>query len=51
MPRTRSPRSRPSTRSGRAVELTAEDLAAFDAAPPIGAAAGDRYADMGSIDL
>jgi aryl-alcohol dehydrogenase-like predicted oxidoreductase len=33
-----------------AVELTAEDLAALDAALPIGAAAGDRYSDMGSID-
>ncbi|CAN5355640.1 aldo/keto reductase [soil metagenome] len=33
-----------------AVELTAEDLAALDAALPIGAAAGERYADMGTID-
>jgi len=34
-----------------AVELTAEELAALDAALPVGAAAGERYADMGSIDL
>jgi aryl-alcohol dehydrogenase-like predicted oxidoreductase len=33
-----------------AVELTAEDLAALDAALPVGAAAGERYSDMGSID-
>ena len=33
-----------------AVELTAEDLAALDAALPLGAAAGDRYSDMGPID-
>ena len=33
-----------------AVDLTAEDLAALDAALPIGAAAGERYADMGTID-
>ncbi len=33
-----------------AVEVTAEDLAALDAALPIGAAAGERYADMGTID-
>jgi aryl-alcohol dehydrogenase-like predicted oxidoreductase len=33
-----------------AVELTAEDLAALDAALPVGAAAGERYADMGTID-
>jgi len=33
-----------------AVELTAEDLAALDAALPVGAASGERYSDMGSID-
>ena len=33
-----------------AVELTAEDLAALDAALPLGAAAGERYADMATID-
>ncbi|MGV8977154.1 MAG: aldo/keto reductase [Cellulomonas sp.] len=33
-----------------AVELTVEDLAALDAALPLGAAAGDRYSDMGTID-
>jgi aryl-alcohol dehydrogenase-like predicted oxidoreductase len=32
------------------VELTAEDLARIDAIAPRGAAAGDRYADMSSID-
>jgi aryl-alcohol dehydrogenase-like predicted oxidoreductase len=32
------------------VELTAEDLARIDAIAPRGVAAGDRYADMSSID-
>jgi aryl-alcohol dehydrogenase-like predicted oxidoreductase len=32
------------------VELTAEDLARIDAVFPQGAAAGDRYADMSTID-
>jgi aryl-alcohol dehydrogenase-like predicted oxidoreductase len=32
------------------VVLTADDLAAIDAAAPYGGSAGDRYADMGSID-
>jgi aryl-alcohol dehydrogenase-like predicted oxidoreductase len=32
------------------VELTDEDLARLDEVAPVGAAAGDRYADMSSID-
>jgi hypothetical protein len=32
------------------VELTADDLARIDEAAPPGAAAGDRYADMSTID-
>ena len=32
------------------VELTEEDMAAIDAAAPAGAAAGERYPDMSSID-
>ncbi|NLT06701.1 MAG: aldo/keto reductase [Solirubrobacterales bacterium] len=32
------------------VELTADELAALDAAAPAGAAAGDRYPDMSPID-
>ena len=32
------------------VELTADDLAALDAAVPRGAVAGDRYGDMCTID-
>jgi aryl-alcohol dehydrogenase-like predicted oxidoreductase len=32
------------------VELTTDDLAAIDAAVPRGAVAGDRYADMTSVD-
>jgi aryl-alcohol dehydrogenase-like predicted oxidoreductase len=32
------------------VELTAEDLQALAELAPIGAAAGDRYANMGTID-
>ncbi|GHS86149.1 oxidoreductase [Actinomycetota bacterium] len=33
-----------------AVELTAQDLAALDAAVPAGAAAGDRYPDMSALN-
>jgi len=33
------------------VELTADDLAALDAAAPVGAAAGERYPDMSGVDL
>jgi len=33
-----------------AIELTAEDLARIDAEIPVGAAAGDRYPDMSTID-
>jgi len=33
-----------------AVELTADDLARIDAAVPVGAAAGERYPDMSTID-
>lgn len=32
------------------IALSAEDLAALDAAVPVGAAAGDRYPDMSTID-
>ncbi|MBS44851.1 MAG: aldo/keto reductase [Nocardioides sp.] len=32
------------------VELSADDLAALDAAVPVGAVAGDRYGDMSHID-
>jgi aryl-alcohol dehydrogenase-like predicted oxidoreductase len=32
-----------------AIELSSEDLAALDAAAPVGAAAGDRYPDMSSV--
>ena len=32
------------------VVLTADDLARLDELTPVGAAAGDRYPDMGSID-
>jgi hypothetical protein len=32
------------------VELTGDDLAALDAAVPVGAVRGDRYADMSTID-
>ena len=31
-------------------ELSADDLAALDAAVPVGAVAGDRYGDMSHID-
>ena len=33
------------------VDLTDEDLARLDEVAPVGAAAGDRYADMSSIDV
>ncbi len=32
------------------IELSAEQLAALDAAVPVGAASGDRYADMSSVE-
>jgi len=32
------------------VRLSEQDLARIDEAAPVGAAAGDRYADMSSID-
>ena len=32
------------------IALDAEDLAALDAAAPIGAAHGNRYADMSSVN-
>jgi aryl-alcohol dehydrogenase-like predicted oxidoreductase len=32
------------------IELSAEDLARIDAAAPVGAAAGDRYADMSPVN-
>ncbi|MDX6488556.1 MAG: hypothetical protein QOK13_1171, partial [Gaiellaceae bacterium] len=32
------------------VKLTEEDLAALDEAFPVGAAAGDRYPDMSSVN-
>jgi aryl-alcohol dehydrogenase-like predicted oxidoreductase len=33
------------------VELTAQELAAIDEAAPVGAAVGDRYADMSPVHL
>lgn len=33
-----------------AIELSADDLARIDAAAPVGAAAGDRYPDMSSVN-
>ena len=32
------------------IELSAEDLARIDEAAPVGVTAGDRYADMTTID-
>jgi aryl-alcohol dehydrogenase-like predicted oxidoreductase len=32
------------------IQLSAEDLARIDAAAPVGATAGDRYADMSPIE-
>jgi aryl-alcohol dehydrogenase-like predicted oxidoreductase len=32
------------------IELTAEDLERIDAAAPAGAASGDRYPDMSTVD-
>ena len=32
------------------IELSADDLASLDAAAPVGSSAGDRYADMSSVN-
>jgi aryl-alcohol dehydrogenase-like predicted oxidoreductase len=37
--------------AANAIELTPDDLLALDEAIPVGAAAGERYPDMSSIDL
>ncbi|HEU4702809.1 MAG TPA: hypothetical protein VFS37_10030 [Conexibacter sp.] len=37
--------------SATTVELTGEDMLRLEDAAPVGAAAGERYPDMSSIDL
>jgi len=50
IPGTRRVRHLEENAAAAAIELTPDDLARLDAAVPPGAAVGDRYADMSSVD-
>ena len=51
IPGTRRVRYLEENTAAAAVVLTADDLARLDAVAPVGAAAGDRYADMSHVDV
>ena len=51
IPGTRRPRRVEENAAAAEIELSGEQLRALDEAFPAGATAGDRYADMGAVEL